>query len=123
MTQCPSLGVLAYASPDVKTSPPRTIARMCFAALRWAGGELLRCLRLVILGCGYAVLGASFIVRLVLSAVAMTLLFLGGLRWETIKSRTMAVANWVDVKTLRAVEFLRPSRLSRPLWASRIAQP
>ena len=49
----------------------------------------------------------SVIVRSLLGAIAMTLMYLGGLRWERVKARSMRVANWIDRKTLRAVQFLR----------------
>ena len=44
----------------------------------------------------------------------MMLLYLGGLRWQRVKSRVMRVANWVDLKTLRAVQFLRAPLASKP---------
>jgi len=113
MTQCHSLGVLAYASPDVKTSPPRTLARMGFAVARWFGGQIFRAVRLTVLTSGYAVLALSVIVRSLLGAIAMTLLYLGGLRWERVKARSMRVAHWIDRKTLRAVQFLRAPLASR----------
>ena len=102
-----SLGVLTYASPEVRTHPPRTLLRMFGAAVAYVLGLLLTCVRLVILAMGYAVLAASVVVRLGFGVVAMLLLFVGGLRWDVVKSRTMRVANWVDVRTLAAVSFVR----------------
>ena len=101
------LGVLTYASPEVRTHPPRTFLRMFGAAVAWMVGLALAGVRLAILGLGYAVLAAGVVVRLGFGVVAMLLLFIGGLRWDVVKSRTMRVANWVDVRTLRAVQFVR----------------
>ena len=101
------LGVLTYASPGVKTHPPRTFLRMFGAAILWVLRLELMCLRLAILGLGYAVLAAGVVVRLFFGVVAVALLFLGGLRWDVVKSRTMRVANWVDARTLAAVQFVR----------------
>ena len=108
MTQIDApLGVLTYASPGVKIHPPRTFLRMFGAAIAWVFGLVLTCVRLVILAMGYAVLAAGVVVRLGFGVVAMLLLFVGGLRWDVVKSRTMRVANWVDVRTLQAVQFVR----------------
>ena len=108
MTQIDApLGVLTYASPQVRTHPPRTFLRMFGAAMAWVLRQLLMCVRLAILGLGYAVLAMSIGARLAFGVVAMTLLFLGGLRWDVVKGRTMRVANWVDVRTLQAVSFVR----------------
>jgi hypothetical protein len=101
------IGVLTYASPEVRTHPPRTFLRMFGAAVAHVFGLALRWVRLAILGLGYAVLAAGVVVRLGFGVVAMTLLFVGGLRWDVVKSRTMRVANWVDTRTLRAVQFVR----------------
>jgi hypothetical protein len=101
------VGVLTYASPEVRTHPPRTFLRMFGAATAWVLRLLLTCVRLVILACGYAVLAAGVVVRLAFGVVAVLLLFVGGLRWDVVKSRTMRVANWVDVRTLQAVQFVR----------------
>lgn len=102
------LGVLPYASPDVRTSPLRTTRRVLFDAARVLFAVLLLCLRHAVLALGYAVLGVSVIVRLVMSVVAIALLFLGGLRWDIVRGRTLRFANWVDRITLRAVSYLRP---------------
>jgi hypothetical protein len=101
------LGVLTYASPEVRTHPPRTFLRMFGAAIAWVLGLLLMCVRLVILALGYTVLAGGVVVRLGFGVVAMLLLFLGGLRWDVVRSRTMRVANWVDVRTLQAVQLVR----------------
>jgi hypothetical protein len=101
------LGVLTYASPHVRTSPPRTLLRMLFAALLWTGGKLLTGFRLCIMAAGYAALGASIAVRFAFALVAMILLFLGGLRWEVVKRRTLGGANWVDAKVLNTMGFVR----------------
>ena len=107
MTYCQPLGVLPYASPDVRTSPPRTALRMSLAVVRWVLGQLLIVLRYAILAVGYGVLGVSVVVRLALGLVAMMFLYVGGLRWELVKARTLRAAQWVDVKMLRAMRFLR----------------
>jgi hypothetical protein len=70
-------------------------------------GIMLGCIRLAILALGYAVLVCGVVVRLGLGVVAMLLLFVGGLRWDIVRRRTMRVANWVDVRTLQAVQFVR----------------
>ena len=101
------LGVLTYASPGVRTHPPRTFLRMFAAAVLWVLGLLLGCVRLAILALGSTVLAAGVVVRLCLGVVALLLLFLGGLRWDVVKSRTMRVANWVDARTLAAVQLVR----------------
>ena len=113
MTASGSLGVLAYASPQVKTSPPRTIWRMAFALARWGVRMTVHGVRLIIIACGYAVLGASILVRLILGGVAIMLLYLGGMRWERVKRRCMRAGNWIDRKTLRAVQFLRAPLASK----------
>jgi hypothetical protein len=115
MTASPAshLGVLTYASPEVRTSPPRTIVRMIFAALVKALGLLLGGLRLCVVGLGYAVLGAGIAVRFAFAFVAMLLLFVGGLRWDVVKRRTLGGANWVDAKVLNTMGFLRRHLLPR----------
>lgn len=114
MTASPAqIGVLTYASPEVRTSPPRTFVRMGFAALRWVLGMLLTCVRLCILGTGYVVLGAGIALRFAFALVAMMLLFVGGLRWEVVKRRTLGAAQWVDVKVLSTMGFFRRHLLPR----------
>ena len=105
--------VLSYASPNVRSSPPRTFFRMFVAALFWCGGKLLTALRFVITSSGYAVLGTGIALRFAFSVVAMILLFLGGLRWEMVKRRTLCSAQWVDAKVLNAAAFFRRRLLSR----------
>ncbi len=108
MTASPAeLGVLTYASPHVRTSPPRTFFRMFFAAVGWTGGKLLTGFRLCIMAAGYAVLGAGIALRFAFALVAMILLFLGGLRWDVVKRRTLGGANWVDAKVLNTMAFVR----------------
>ena len=102
-----SLGVLTYASPEVRTHPSRTFLRMFGAAVACILGMALLGVRLAILGLGYTVLAFGVVVRLAIGVVATLLLFVGGLRWDVVKSRTMRVANWVDVRTLGAVQFVR----------------
>ncbi len=106
-SQAHSLGVLAYASPQVKSSPPRTSARLGFAALGSLVKLILRGVCLLMIGCGYAVLGVSMLLRVLLGGVAIGLLYLGGMRWERVKARSMSAGNWIDRKTLAAVQFLR----------------
>ena len=101
------LGVLPYASPNVRTSPPRTVFRMLLAALVWTGGKLLTGFRLCIVAAGYIVLGAGIALRFVFALIAMILLFVGGLRWEVVKRRTLGGANWVDAKVLNTMSFVR----------------
>ncbi len=108
MTASPApLGVLTYASPAVRSSPPRTFLRMFFSAVGWAGGVLLRGARLSIIALGYVVLGAGIALRFVFAVVAMILLFLGGVRWDVVKRRTLSGANWVDAKVLNTMAFVR----------------
>ena len=101
------LAVLPYASPHVRTSPPRTVFRMIGAALLWTGGKLLTGFRLCIMGAGYVVLGAGIALRFAFALIAMILLFLGGLRWEVVKRRTLGGAHWVDAKVLNTMAFVR----------------
>ena len=105
--QAEPLPVLPYKSPEVPTLPPRTWLRMFFAGIKCVVAKIFLCIRLVILALGHAVLAASVVLRLAFSLIAIILLFVGGLRWETIKSRTLRAADWVDVKTLQAVRLLR----------------
>ena len=101
------LGTLSYASPTVRTSPPRTVFRMIVAALLWTGGKLLTGFRLCIMTAGYVVLCAGIALRFAFALIAMILLFLGGLRWETVKLLTLGGANWVDAKVLNTIAFVR----------------
>ena len=101
------VGTLTYASPDVRTSPPRTALRMIGAALLRGLGIVLTTLRLLIAGLGYAVLGAGVALRFVFTLVAMILLFVGGLRWDVVKRRTLVAANWVDARVLGTLGLLR----------------
>src|SRR5687767_10723752 len=101
------LGVLTYASPQVRSSPPRTVLRILLAGLRWAFGKLLLCVRLCTMGAGYAVLAAGIALRFAFAVVAMILLFLGGLRWDVVKRRTLGGAEWVDAKVLNTMAFVR----------------
>lgn len=101
------LSVLTYASPDVRTSPPRTVIRMLLAALGWVCGILLTAIRLCIMALGYIVLGAGIALRFVFALVAMILLFLGGIRWDDVKRRTLGGAQWVDARVLNTMGFVR----------------
>ena len=101
------LGVLTYAHPGVKLSRPRTAARVVGAALARGFGLILTGLRLVVLGLGYVALGAGIVLRFAFALVAMVLLFLGGLRWEVVKGRTLGAATWVDRKVLATISFVR----------------
>ena len=108
------MGVLDYATPSVRTSPPRRVWRMTLAAAWWCVRRTITLVRLSILGVGYTVLGLGIGLRFTLGIVAMILLFVGGLRWAIVKTRTLRAATWVDRKTLQAVEFVRrrlPARL------------
>ena len=109
MTAAPPapLGVLTYAPPSVRTSPPRTVLRMCFAIVRWICARRVQVIRLCIVGLGYAVLGAGIALRFAFAFVAMVLLFVGGLRWDVVKRRTLGGANWVDAKVLNSMAFVR----------------
>lgn len=108
MTASPApLGVLTYASPTVRSSPPRTFSRVFFAALGWGCGVLLRGIRLCIIALGYVVLGAGIALRFAFTLVAMILLFLGGVRWDVVKRRTLHAANSVDAKVLNTMAFVR----------------
>lgn len=109
MTAAPpaTIGVLTYASPDVRTSPRRTILRSGFAALRWTCGVLLTGVRLCVMASGYLVWGAGIALRFAFSLVAMILLFVGGIRWDVVKRRTLGGANRVDAKVLSTIAFFR----------------
>jgi hypothetical protein len=101
------LGVLDYAMPTVRTSPPRSLWRMAATAAWRCVRVLLACVRLSILTLGYATLGAGIVLRFSLGIVAMVLLFVGGMRWSIVQTRTLHIANWVDRKTLEVIERLR----------------
>ena len=101
------LGVLTYAHPGVKISPPRTAMRMIGAALMRGLRLVLASLRLVVLALGYAMLGAGIALRFAFALIAVVLLFLGGLRWDVVKRRTLATATWVDGQVLDAISFVR----------------
>ena len=109
MTASPasSLAVLTYASPQVRSSPPRTALRMIGAAIVKGLWTLLTALRLCIVALGYAVLAASIAVRFALALVALFLFVIGGLRWDVVKRRTLRTAHWVDVKVLAMIAFFR----------------
>ncbi len=109
----PQIGVLTYASPQVRSSPPRTLLRMLVGALGWCLAALFRGIRLIIMLSGYAVLAAGIVLRFAFSALAMILLFLGGVRWQTVKRRTLAAAQWVDAKVLNVMAFFRRRLLPR----------
>lgn len=114
MTASPAstLGVLQYASPTVLTSRPRTLLRMFFATAGKALVTFLIGVRLLIVGLGYAVLAAGIAVRFALALVALVLFFIGGVRWTTIKRRTLGAAEWVDGKVLGTIALFR--RLTTP---------
>lgn len=109
MTLSPAstLGTLTYASPDVHTSPPHTGLRMVAAAMLALFRALLACVKLCVVALGYTVLAAGIALRFVFALIAMILLFLGGLRWDVVKRRTLRTAEWVDVKVLATVGFFR----------------
>jgi hypothetical protein len=80
-----------------------------------AGKALLTFLvgvRLLIIGLGYAVLAAGIAVRFALALVALVLFFIGGVRWESVKRRTLGAAQWVDAKVLGTIALFR--RLTTP---------
>ena len=73
---------LAYAEPGVRTAPRRTMLRVLG---RWIWNlirAIISLVRALLLGLGYLVLGATILVRVVLLAVARTLLFMGRWRWN-----------------------------------------
>jgi hypothetical protein len=109
MTANPSstIGVLTYASPHVRSSPPRTALRVIGAALLKMLRGLLAAVRYAIVAIGYAVLAASIVVRFALAIVALVFFILGGLRWDAVKRRTLGTAQWVDVKILAMIAFFR----------------
>jgi hypothetical protein len=109
MTANPSsaIGVLTYASPQVRSLPPRTALRVIGAALLKMLRGLLAAVRYAIVAIGYAVLAASIVVRFALAIVALVFFILGGLRWDAVKRRTLGTAQWVDVKILAMIAFFR----------------
>ena len=123
MTASPSspLGILAYASPTVRTSRPRTLLRMFFATAGKALLTLLAGIRLCIIGLGYAVLAASVAVRFALALVALVLFVIGGLRWDVVKRRTLGAAQWVDVKVLGVIGFFRDLATPRVSTSAAVA--
>ena len=114
MTASPSssLGVLTYASPTVRTSPPRTTLRMVMAVVGKALLALLVGVQWCVVGLGYGVLAAGIALRFALALVALVLFFVGGVRWDVIKRRTLGAAQWVDVKVLSTMSLFR--RLTTP---------
>jgi len=86
---------------------------MFFAAVRWCFRVVLTTVRYGVMALGYAVLGAGIALRFAFSLVAMILLFLGGIRWEVVKRRTLGGAQWVDVKVLNTMAFFRRRLLPR----------
>jgi len=107
------LGTLTYASPEVRTHPPRTALRMIGAAALYVLARLLAAVRLSIVAIGYVVLGAGIVLRFAFALIAMVLLFLGGVRWDVVKRRTLGAAQWVDVRVLATVAFFRRVLLPR----------
>jgi hypothetical protein len=107
ITALKPLGVLTYAHPGVKISPPRTTMRMIGAALGRGRRLVLAGLRLVVLAVGYAMLGAGIGLRFAFALIAVVLLFVGGLRWDVVKRRTLVTATWVDAKVLDTISFVR----------------
>jgi hypothetical protein len=109
MTASPtsSIGVLTYASPHVRSSPPRTALRVIGATLLKVLRALLAAVRLCIIAIGYVALAASIVVRFALAIVALVFFILGGVRWDVVKRRTLGTAQWVDVKVLGMIAFFR----------------
>jgi hypothetical protein len=110
--------VLPYASPTVRTAPPRTFLRMWLAFAGWVIGRLLACVRIALVALGYATLGAGVVLHRCLAIIAALLFFLGGMRWDAIKARTLRAAQWVDARTLATIQFLRrciPASLRGPV--------
>jgi hypothetical protein len=89
---------------------------MVFAAIGKALVALLVAVRWCVVGLGYAVLAAGIAVRFALALVALVLFFIGGVRWDVIKRRTLGAAQWVDVKVLNTMSLFR--RLTTPRAAS-----
>src|SRR5688572_3657079 len=111
-----NVGILAYATPVVRTAPPRSFLRLFAAAIARGIGLLLTSLRLSILGLGYVMLGAGIALRFGFGIIAMCLLFTGGVRWSTVKTRTLRAADWVDRKTLQTLRMfarILPANLRR----------
>jgi hypothetical protein len=105
-----SLGVLTYASPQVRSSPPRTALRVIGAALLKLLRALLAAIRFAIVAIGYTVLAASIAIRFALAIVAIVFFVLGGVRWDVVRRRTLGTARWVDVKVLAMIAFFhRPT--------------
>ena len=101
------IGVLTYASPHVRSSPPRTAIRVTGAALLTTLRGLLAAVRYAIVAIGYAVLAASIAVRFALAIVAIVFFVIAGVRWDVVKRRTLGTAQWVDVKVLAMIAFFR----------------
>jgi hypothetical protein len=89
---------------------------MFFATAGKALLTLLVGIRLCIVGLGYAVLAAGIAVRFLFALVAIALFFIGGLRWDVVKRRTLGAAQWVDVKVLGTMALFR--RLTAPRGAT-----
>jgi hypothetical protein len=107
MSPSSSLGVLTYASPQVRSSPPRTAARVIGVALLKLLHALLAAVRYAIVAIGYIVLAASIAIRFALAIVAIVFFILAGVRWDVVKRRTLGTAQWVDVKVLAMIAFFR----------------
>ena len=109
MTANPSspIGVLTYASPHVRSSPPRTALRVIGAALLKTLRGLVSAVRYAIVAIGYAVLAASIVVRFALAILAIVFFVIAGVRWDVVKRRTLGTAHWVDVKVLTMIAFFR----------------
>ena len=102
----PGVGMIEYAAPRVPTHRRRTPLGTLARLLRRAGGLALLLVRLVFLAAGYAVIFAGVVLRLGCEVAGAILLFLGGLRWEVVRSRLMRSAEWVDAQTLRTVRLV-----------------
>ena len=109
MTASPTspLGVLTYASPHVRSSPPRTALRVMGAAILTTLRALRAAVRFAIIAIGYAVLAASIAVRFALAILAIVFFVIAGVRWDVVKRRTLGTAQWVDVKVLAMIAFFR----------------
>lgn len=73
---------LAYAEPGVRTAPPRTLFRVVGRWLWNVARLTIRLIQMTLLGLAYVVLGAAFLIRVVLVAVAVPLMLLGRLHWD-----------------------------------------
>ena len=102
----PGVGMIEYAAPAVPTHRRRTLLGTVGRLLRRAGGFVLLLVRLAFLAAGYAVIFAGVVLRLGCEVVGALLLFLGGLRWDAVRSRLMRSADWVDAQTLRTVRLV-----------------